>query len=80
MYKDSNQRHRPFQYHRLQSHDYRKGGAYFVTICAYRRQPHFLIPELASILKQQWLDLPQRFPSISLDRFVIMPDHLYHEQ
>ncbi len=77
MYKDPNRRHRPFQYHRLQSHDYAKGGTYFVTICSYGRQPHFLIPELASILKQQWLNLPQRFPSVSLDRFVIMPDHLH---
>src|SRR5216110_1270793 len=28
-------------------------------------------------LKQQWRNLPQRFPTISLDRFMIMPDHLH---
>jgi hypothetical protein len=65
VYKDPNRQHRPFQYHRLQSHNYKQSGAYFITICAYGRQPHFMIPELEAILKQQWRNLPQRFPGIS---------------
>jgi putative transposase len=75
--RNSNRHREPFKNHRLQSHDYQKSGAYFVTICSYGRQPHFVIPELAAILKQQWQDLPRRFPSVSLDRFTIMPDHVH---
>ena len=77
MYRDPNRQQRSFQNHRLQSHDYKDGRPYFVTICAYGRQTHFVVPELEAILRQQWRNLPQRFPSVSLDRFVIMPDHVH---
>ena len=68
---------KPASRRRLPSHDYSSPGAYFVTICARRRQPFFEIPELAAILQRQWEDLPHRFPTIKLDQFVIMPDHLH---
>lgn len=66
-----------FRSQRLPQRDYGASGAYFVTICAYQRRPCFKIPELEKILKQQWQELPQRFQGISLDCFVIMPDHLH---
>ena len=72
-----NRQPRTFPTHRLPSHDYAANGAYFVTICAYQRQPYFAHPALAAILQNQWRELPHRFIGISLDRFVIMPDHLH---
>jgi REP element-mobilizing transposase RayT len=72
-----NRHPRSFPTRRLPSHDYTANGAYFVTICAYQRQPYFAHPALAAILQAQWQDLPHRFEGISLDRFVIMPDHLH---
>jgi len=66
-----------FQSKRLYQRDYGASGAYFVTICTYQRQPCFKIPALEKILKQQWQELPQRFPGINLDCFVIMPDHVH---
>jgi REP element-mobilizing transposase RayT len=77
MEKEQDRKQWKFQSGRLSQRDYGKSGAYFVTICAYQRQPCFRIPELEQILKQQWQELPQHFPGISLDRFVIMPDHLH---
>jgi putative transposase len=62
---------------RLYQRDYGASSAYFVTICAYQRNPCFKIPELEKILTQQWQELPLRFSGIALDRFVIMPDHLH---
>ena len=61
---------------RLQGHDYRFGW-YFVTICAKQTEPVFEIPELRSILQDQWFALPQRFPGATLDEFIIMPDHIH---
>ena len=77
MYKDPNQQQRIVQYQDANAGDDRTGWAYFVTIYANERQPHFAIPELEAILKEQWQNLPQRFPSISLDRLVILPDRLH---
>lgn len=62
---------------RLPSHDYASSQIYFVTICAERREPLFEIPELRSILEETWQALPERFPGVTLDEFVIMPDHVH---
>ena len=61
---------------RLPKHTY-TWGAYFVTICVEGREPLFDTPELRAILEDTWLALPERFPGITLDEFVIMPDHLH---
>jgi REP element-mobilizing transposase RayT len=66
-----------FQAQRLPQRDYGASGAYFVTIRTYQRQPCLKLPALEEILKQQWHELPQRFPGISLDQFVVMPDHVH---
>ncbi len=62
---------------RLSSFDYTSKGAYFVTICTYKKYPYFQDPALRHILEEQWNQLPQRFASIELDSFVIMPDHVH---
>jgi REP element-mobilizing transposase RayT len=62
---------------RLPTYNYTSTGAYFVTICTDQRRPLFLQPELHRCLVETWQGLPQRFPSITLDEFVIMPDHIH---
>ncbi len=62
---------------RLPKHDYSWTGAYFVTICADSSEPIFDIPELRNILTETWKALPIRFPGVTLDEFVIMPDHVH---
>jgi len=57
---------------RLRDYDYASPGAYFVTICAYQRQPLFEDPPLRQIIQGRWLDQPRRFPNL-----VIMPNHLH---
>jgi putative transposase len=39
--------------------------------------PLFEIPELRAILTENWQALPARFPGVTLDEFVIMPDHIH---
>ncbi|MDQ2716001.1 MAG: transposase [Chloroflexota bacterium] len=62
---------------RLPDRDYTWGGAYFVTMRACRPEPLFEIPELHAILMETWQALPERFPHVTLDEFVIMPDHIH---
>ena len=62
---------------RLPERDYSANGAYFITIRSDQHQTLFEIPELRKILQERWKNLPERFPCITLDEFVIMPDHLH---
>lgn len=62
---------------RLKSYDYTSNGAYFVTICTDKRTPHFTNPTFHPLLLETWQKLPDRFPSTSIDEFVIMPDHIH---
>jgi len=62
---------------RLKDYDYTSKGAYFVTICTDKRTLHFANPTFHTLLLNVWQELPDRFPSIIIDEFVIMPDHIH---
>ncbi len=62
---------------RLKEYDYSRPGAYFVTICLQGREPYFGMPAVCTIGEDAWNALPQRFSTIALDEFVIMPDHVH---
>jgi putative transposase len=63
---------------RLEGYDYSQGGAYFVTVCVRNRELCFeKYRGLQEIVRQQWEELPQRFPDLILDEFTIMPNHIH---
>ncbi len=62
---------------RLKGYDYSQPGAYFVTICLQGREPYLEMPKVRNIMEETWKTLPQRFPTIELDEFIIMPDHIH---
>jgi putative transposase len=62
---------------RLPDYNYSSKGAYFVTICLQDKHPYLEDPQLRNILQETWERLPQRFPEIILDEFVMMPDHIH---
>lgn len=70
---------------RLKCHDYRTPGAYYVTICTHQRQPILSrvragtseLLEAGVIVERTWQRLPRFFGHITLDAFVVMPDHLH---
>ena len=62
---------------RLRSYDYSTAGAYFVTICTYRRQLLFDDHLLRVLVEATWMALPDRFPSVQLDARVVMPNHFH---
>lgn len=70
---------------RLQGFDYASNGAYFVTICTKNRTLSFgeirhgivgLNP-LGLAAHTYWRALPDHFPFVVLDEFVVMPDHVH---
>jgi putative transposase len=63
---------------RLKGYDYSQSGAYFVTICTKDREPYFeRYKELSMIVGQVWRRLAQRYPELTFDEFVIMPNHIH---
>ena len=70
---------------RLKHYDYTKPGAYFVTICCAERQCMLgkvcdddVIPsEVGRLVSVHWLHIEERFPSVQLDAFVLMPNHVH---
>ena len=75
------QQDKTYKYHRrstrLPKHDYTWSRGYFVTIRTSTHDPLFEVPQLHAILRETWEALPQRFPGVTLDAFVIMPDHVH---
>jgi putative transposase len=60
---------------RLKSYDYSKNGYYFITICTALRKPYLgrFGKEAEEILQS----LTMRFPGLTIDYHVLMPDHLH---
>lgn len=70
---------------RKRAHDYTLPGAYFVTFTTHLREPrlaHFarnrlvLLP-LGETVTRLWAEVPRTFPTVHVDTFVIMPDHVH---
>jgi len=63
---------------RLQGYDYSKNGAYFVTLSTKDRNCYFdQFEQLRSIVELQWQSIPERFPDVMVDEYVIMPNHVH---
>ncbi|MDP9372578.1 MAG: transposase [Chloroflexota bacterium] len=70
---------------RLKGYDYSQPGAYFVTICVRWRER--LLGEVVdgetrpnaygAIVARCWDDLPRHYPTVELDAFVVMPNHIH---
>lgn len=70
---------------RLKDYDYSKPGFYFVTICSYMQFSLFGeinndilgLNENGLIIDCFWNKIPNKFPNIQLDEYVIMPNHIH---
>jgi putative transposase len=69
----------------LQYMDYSQRGAYFVTIRAFLKHCLFgrvesgrmdLSP-IGEIVRACWVDIPNHFPGVKADTFVVMPNHVH---
>jgi putative transposase len=70
---------------RLQTHSYSQPASYFVTICTHQKRcslswvndGQLTLTPAGHIVRQSWYDLPNRFPHVIQDAFVIMPNHIH---
>src|SRR6266496_138913 len=70
---------------RLQNYDYTKAGAYFVTLCTVGRQSIFgevadseiELSDLGSAVIECWTEIPEHYPSVDVDAFTAMPNHVH---
>ena len=76
---------------RLKSWDYSNVGAYFITICTFQKScilsritvgeglapPEIRLLDAGKIVEEEILSLENRFPTIRLDHYVIMPNHVH---
>ena len=70
---------------RLKDYDYSSDGAYFLTICVQNKEYKFgdiidgkMILNPAEKMIRKWLcELENKFKNISLDEYVIMPNHIH---
>jgi putative transposase len=74
-------RYDPDRHHRrsirLKGYDYSSPGAYFVTVCTRGRECVLDDPVVTGIITDVWHALPGWFPTIILDEFVVMPNHVH---
>lgn len=71
---------------RLKGYDYAECGFYFLTLCSYRRRNIFgkisknanvILSTLGLVVEDCWMSIPEHVPGVSVDSFVIMPNHLH---
>ena len=70
---------------RLESYTYSNSGAYFITICSYKREEIFgeiindliQLSSIGKVIQDCWYQIPINYENIKLDEFVIMPNHIH---
>ena len=70
---------------RLKDYDYSQTGAYFVTLCTQSRAFLFgeimdgkmCLNDVGRMIQSVWDELPQHYPGIVIDAFVVMPNHIH---
>lgn len=71
--------------HRLAGYDYGSNGMYFVTICTKNRVHYFgeivngqlISTQIGQVAIEYWMEIPKHYPFVSIESFVLMPDHLH---
>ncbi len=70
---------------RLRGYDYSLPGAYFVTICTYKKlcllgaieNDSVRLNEYGEIAQTCWKDIPLHYPEVSNGVFIVMPNHVH---
>ncbi|WP_203415530.1 transposase [Candidatus Scalindua japonica] len=70
---------------RLKEYDYSREGAYFVTICLQDKEcllgeaieSKTVLNDAGEMVEKWWSVLPEKYSTISLDEYIIMPNHMH---
>ena len=71
---------------RLEEYDYSHYGSYFITLCTQNTDIRLseisddnvtMLTEQGAIVDMALQEIPARYPSVILDKYCIMPDHVH---
>ncbi len=70
---------------RLPHYDYAQPGGYFITICTHDRVCLFgnnvngamVLNDAGIMVEKYWNEIPQHFTHVTLDEYVVMPNHFH---
>lgn len=70
---------------RLKKWNYKSEGIYFITICTKYMDPVFgyvddgkmVLSKIGNIVDKYWRDIPNHFPLVQLDEYIVMPNHIH---
>lgn len=70
---------------KMEGLDYITPGYYFVTICSKEKAPFFgtiingrrVLNENGKIAEECWRKIPEHFPNVRIDEYVVMPNHVH---
>lgn len=70
---------------RLRGYDYSASGFYFITVCVQHKEPllgeiiagAMTLNDVGRLVTDVWQQLPQRYPNVDLDEYVVMPNHIH---
>ena len=62
---------------RLKGWDYSNPGGYFITACNQSWKMLFIPEPVQTLIEKWWTILPKKFPTVELDAFVVMPNHIH---
>ena len=66
---------------RIPGYDYATGNYYFITICTHKKKCIFgkpeILNELGMVAKVNIESIPKYYPQITVEKFVVMPNHIH---
>ena len=70
---------------RLRGYDYAFRGFFFITICTHDKQPSLAdiidyqpqLSKIGQVVAECWKQIPEHFPRVRLDEWIVMPNHLH---
>jgi REP element-mobilizing transposase RayT len=70
---------------RLKDYDYAQNGAYIITVCTQNKvclfgeivEGDMRLNDAGKMVEAWWSRLPEKFPTIRLDAWAVMPNHLH---
>ncbi len=70
---------------RLKGYDYSSPGVYYLTLCTEHRYHLFgkiengkmILSDEGKNVQKCWYEIPNHYPNVELDAFVIMPNHIH---
>ena len=70
---------------RLKEFNYSQVGAYSITLCTHNQiclfgeieDGEMVLNDVGRVTEKYWIDIPNHFPHIQLNEYIVMPNHIH---